>query len=107
MLLIYSKHITPRLDYIFKLMLEEIAGFEINITTHQNEYLRYEGPSVNYSSEKLKQKEVSIKPNGLLFQSSITALQATIDKTNADFYLYLEGEYIDKNIFDPFAAAFI
>ena len=106
MLLIYSTHITPRVDYIFKLMLEEIAGFKINITTNKQEYLSYEGPSVNYSFETLKQNEVFVEPNGLLFQSSITALRAIIDKQNDESYLYLEGDVVDKNIFDPFAAAF-
>ena len=87
-------------------MLEEIAGLEISITADKQEYLSYEGPSVNYSFENIKQKEVCIEPNGLLFQSSITPLLAIIDKQNDDSYLYLEGDNVNKNTFDPFAAAF-
>ena len=106
MLLIYSIHRTPRVDYIFELLLAEIAGFNIKITTDKNEYRSYEGPSINYSFETLKQKEILVQPNGLLFQSSITSLQAIIDKTSDEFSLRLEGDKMDKNIFDPFAAAF-
>lgn len=106
MLFLYSEHITPRIEYIFKFILEDLAGFEIKITSNIYEYEVYSGPSINYSSKKLKEKEVTVIPNGFLYQSGITNVKASISKKEETAFLYLEGDKIDPTVFDPFAAAF-
>jgi hypothetical protein len=106
LLLIYSAHITPRVEYIFRFVLEKLAGLKIKLTNEGNEYSGYKGPSVNYSKGRIKEKEIFFEPNGLLFQDSITALNAVINREDDNILLYLEGDNISKNVFDPFAASF-
>jgi hypothetical protein len=87
-------------------MMEDLAGFSIKITNDRSEYSQFEGPSINYSNEKIKEKEILFAPNGLLFQNSITRLKAFIDREDDNVFLYLEGNNISRNVFDPFAASF-
>jgi hypothetical protein len=106
LLLAYSTYITPRIEYIFNHLLGELAGFEIKLTCNLNEYQAYDGPSLNYAEQKIKPNEIHIPPNGLLFANSIIPLTASV-KTNSDkIFLYFDGENIEANRFDLFAASF-
>ena len=87
-------------------MLGELVGIEIRITGNLNEYQAYEGPSLNYSEQKIKSNEINISPNGLLFANTITPLNVSIKKNDDKIFLYLGGENIEARLFDPFATSF-
>jgi hypothetical protein len=93
-------------EYIFNHLLGELAGIEIKLTDVLNEYQAYEGPSLNYSGQKIKPNEINIVPNGLLFANTITPLNVSIKKNEDKIFLYLGGENIEAYLFDPFAASF-
>ena len=106
LLLVYSAYITSRVQYIFNQLLAELAGIEIKLTDDATKYMAYEGPSLNYSQQKIKPNEIHILPNGLLFAKTITPLTVSIKKTENKVFLYFNGENIEAQLFDPFAASF-
>lgn len=50
-LLVYTEKRTPRIDYIFNLMIEDIAGFSFQTTGSKEEFEAYTGPKLAYSNE--------------------------------------------------------
>lgn len=106
MLLIYSEHITPRVEYVFQFLLEEINGFTIRLTADKNEFYSFDGPSLNYSNASLKVSEVYIKPNGFLFASEMEPCKVNIEKTKEHIRLFIHSKNSNSSFFDPFAAAF-
>jgi hypothetical protein len=53
----------------------------------------------------LKENELHVVPNGLLFQNTIVICKATIQRGES-IPLFLKGDGIREDVFDPFAAAF-
>jgi hypothetical protein len=106
LIVVYCDHITTRHEYIIPYLLETLAGFTIRLTSDIEEYSNSNDQPVNYSVKALKNNEVRIIPSGLLEQQALTPCTAFIDKENESLPLYLEGDGINKEIFDPFAAAF-
>ena len=67
MLLIYSQHITPRLQYITQTLL----GDEIVLTDSKEKFLQYQGTKINYSNLTIDLTEFRIAPHSLLFETGI------------------------------------
>lgn len=106
MIVVYCDHITNRHEYIFRYLLETIAGYRIRITSNKDDYTNSKDCPLNYSARNLREDEISILPSGLLEQHAITHCIGFIDKDNSSLPLYLDGDGIDKEVFDPFSAAF-
>ena len=49
MLLVYSASNGPRLQYIVNFFSNELFDQPIKITTSEREYLKFDGPKLNYS----------------------------------------------------------
>ena len=105
-LLVYCDHITTRNSYIIPFMLHDIAGLEVKLTTDREEYIAHEGPTLNYSNRKLREDDLVVKPNGLLNHAGLTKCKARMDKDNEPLPLFIEGEGLVADLFDPFAAGF-
>ena len=102
MLLVYCFEKTARLDYVFKLVLEELAGIDFRITTNVDEYKATDLPCLNYSGSGLKEAEVFIKANALLFEKGVKEQQLKFtQEENAPQLHFNNGDN-----FDPFSAAF-
>ena len=69
MILIYSEEITPRIDYIFRLIFTQILQVEISFTTNSADFRKSTQPKLNYSFEKIG-NELYIKPHGLLHEKT-------------------------------------
>lgn len=106
MLLIYTHHITPRVQYIFDYILKSICGFKITLTQDEKTYINFDGPTINYSNKKLKEDDFNIKPSGFLFSKAIEECKVTFEKSEKSVSMFIESDYSDPNIFDPFAASF-
>ena len=52
MILIYSEKITPRIEYISKLIFTHILQTEVAFTKNSKEFRKHEGPKFNYSLQK-------------------------------------------------------
>ncbi len=70
MLLIYSTSLTSRMQYIFKLLMEEILGLEYRATIRIDELLQHSGPRLVYSREPME-GELFLEASGLLFETGI------------------------------------
>jgi hypothetical protein len=87
-------------------MLHVICGYDYRITNDVTYYQSFDGPALNYSTSSLKTSEIHIVPNGLLFQNTITACEATVRRSGEHVELLLKGERLRQDIFDLLAASF-
>ena len=104
MVLIYSEEITPRIEYIFKLIFVQILRVEVTFTTNSAEFLYSELPKLNYSQNKFGD-EIYIKPHGLLSQKAIEKVDIKPVKFNEETFFF-ESSPDSVFPFDMFAASF-
>ena len=102
-MLLYSSYKTPRLSYIVDFVNKEIFNEPINITTDKDEFIHYEYPKLNYSSEEFSEQEFFIKSTGLLFEEGITLQSIECFEVN---YYKVFFETRGDLPFDIFAASF-
>jgi hypothetical protein len=100
--IVYVKIITPRLQYIFEFIGKEI-GSDFTIVSDLHEYKSYNGCTINYSNERIGNKEFFISACSLLFETSITPQQVScFDFSGIKAFFKSGGDYP----FDIFAASF-
>ena len=99
MLLIYSNHITPRLQYIIKTLFADA----IELTTNKENFNQYPGTKINYSSESLGSSAFHITPHNLLLETEITEQEINCFEWNGLKVFFKTGGDIP---FDIFAASF-
>ena len=104
MLLIYSTYKSPRLQYITDVLLHNLSGIEVSITTLHDEFIQYKGARINYSRNSIAPDELKIIPAPLLFETGITA-QNIPCKEHAGSKILFPSENGDLH-FDIFAASF-
>ena len=103
MLLLYAESNTPRLQYIVNFFSQELFDSPIRITTSEREYLKFDGPKLNYSLRDLCADEFVIYPVALLFESGIRKQQVTCFPYNhSKAFFETGGDYP----FDILAASF-
>lgn len=104
MILIYSEEITPRIEYITRLIFSQIHQVEISFTTNSSEFLYSEMPKINYSQKKFGD-EIYIKPHGLLSRNRLEKIEVNpIEFNNSNCFLESSEDSVFP--FDPFAASF-
>jgi len=103
MLLLYSETISPRLQYIVNFFSQELFDQPIECTTDKGEYLLYQGPKLNYSSEELITHEFQIIPVPLLFEKGIRHQHIRCFEVNYHKAFFETRGHLH---FDVFAAAF-
>lgn len=96
---IYTPHISPRLQYIVAHLFEGSA----RITTSIEEYLHDENIKINYSATPLFENELWIFPSGLLMEDTIHEIEINIQQWNALPIFFVTSGSIP---FDIFSASF-
>lgn len=104
MILIYSEVITPRIEYIFRLIFAQILRVEISFTTDLFEFKYSDGPKINYSQTKFGD-EIYIKPHGLLSGKTLEKVEIKPVIYNNESYFF-ESSPDSIFPFDMFAASF-
>ena len=105
-MLVYTPVVTPRLKYIFNLMLYKLAGINYTITTSEEEFKNSDKPKLNYSHHPFEDE--------IFFQSSDLLEERGIEDKTSEIEVFKWEDTIgffkvtnDSAIpFDPFAAAF-
>ena len=69
-MIVFSPHITPRLQYIIDYFNEK-KGLNAIITDDESWYQLQTSPKINYSHNRLSTDELLIRPSGLLHQDDI------------------------------------
>lgn len=102
-LLIYTPEISPRLKYIFDLMLNDLLSVPYELTTNADKFYEHEGPKFSYSKKSVN-GELHFESTNLLFEMGVR--QQTIITIQHD---NIQGFYpTAKSVlpFDIFASAF-
>ena len=103
-LLIYSRVITPRVEYSFGLICNNILGVELIFTTNPEEFLQSALPKINYSQTNLS-SGLFLKSHSILFEKTISIYEIEIvDYRQMQLFFPTSGDSFLP--FDPFAIAF-
>ena len=104
MLLLYSDIKSPRLEYIADVIFSQLLGINVSITDNQSEYLQFEGPSINYSKNRMSTDLFFLQSQGLLSEVVIQtqALNWFQQDGHKAFFKTTESDYA----FDILAASF-
>lgn len=103
-ILIYTHKITPRVKYIFNLILKDYLGLTFSLTTNIDEFKEFEGNKFSYSISDFD-SNFHIAAHSLLFESGIR--EQTIQMQNHETYFkYFFKTYKNSLPFDIFAASF-
>jgi len=104
MILFYSEEITPRMEYIAKLIFNQILQVEIDFTTNSSDFKKSDLPKINYSFEKFND-ELYIKPHRLMHCKAL--ITPTINSVWYEGEKYFFESSKDSVFpFDPLAASF-
>ncbi|WP_340112245.1 polysaccharide deacetylase family protein [Maribellus mangrovi] len=104
MILIYVKKVNPRIEYISKLIFNQLLQTEFAFSTNSSEFRKTDLPKLNYSTDKFDD-EFYIKPHRLMFSRAMI-------KPNIEPVWYEGNKYFcesskDSDLpFDPLAASF-
>jgi len=103
-LLVYSHKTTPRLQYIFKLLLSDIIGVEFNITNNKSEFQDSKIPKLTYCEHAFGD-ELFIFATRLLFEKGIVDQEVNVfDWKNMPVFFGTHPKYDIP--FDLFSASF-
>lgn len=105
MILVFAPRITNRLQYIFGVVLSQLAGIDHRLTSSLDEFERFDGPRLAYSDQPLKDVPF-IACRQLLFERGIreTELKVEFEAENPMFFLTYNKHSLFR--FDIFAASF-
>lgn len=106
-ILIYTPVVTPRVRYIFDLLLGDLLGLNFEFTADVSLYQACQGPVMCYDVQSLRRsEEVFIMSAGLLTEKSINSHQfGFIDFEGSRAFYAVYGKSADLP-FDLFSAAF-
>jgi len=103
-LLIYSKHITPRLQYVIRFIFEEFLGIKAIIISDKESFVGADQPKISYDAERFN-NEFNILPVGLLNKESIRQIHPESGKWNEIPVIFPVNNKSDLP-FDLFSAIF-
>jgi len=104
MLLIFTPEITPRIQFTFEFVCNDLLKMPYKLTNQKSNFYRYEGPVLNYSPQPLN-KGVWIQSNGLLTQKGVSYPDPRPGQWNKLPTLFKTGPEPDFP-FDIFAGTF-
>ncbi|MEN8225778.1 MAG: polysaccharide deacetylase family protein [Bacteroidota bacterium] len=106
MILIYSPQLSPRIRYIFKLIIGGLLKDEVVFTTDKAELSSHEGPKINYSSDPDTEDALFFQAEGLLSEKEIGNKALSMIEGEAIPAFFPVGKPASSLNFDPFAASF-
>ena len=104
MILLYTEHISERLNYICHFILREQLGITYTITTQKPETEESSIFIINYSNQSIAAAKIIIRPQGLLFEQDIKPQNINCDQKENRVILFKTEN--DDLGFDLFSATF-
>ncbi len=104
-MLIYSHKITPRVRYIFRVMLGDMLGIKLAFTSDKEKFAASESRKLSYSHSKLGD-EVHFKSQGLLHETGVKDQSIRVSENEFGKYFYAHNSTDSALNFDVFAASF-
>ncbi|MDD4602997.1 MAG: polysaccharide deacetylase family protein [Bacteroidales bacterium] len=105
MLLIYTSALTPRLEYIFSLLFEEMLGLKIKLTNNQQDFKEFSGAKFSYSKEP-EPGQLFIEAVNFLFETGVARQSIKVHRWENLPIIFQTTNPASLLPFDPFAAAF-
>ncbi len=105
MILVYSPHITPRIRYIFKLIINDLLKDEVVLTSDTDEVAAFQGPRINYSNDSTI-KGLYFAAHGLLTEKEIENRDLSFTEEDGNVAFFKVYDKASAMSFDPFAASF-
>jgi len=102
-LILYTPNITPRLHYIVDFVGKELQLDKLRITSSSLEFSNYTGPKINYTGNRISEREIWIRPHGLLFETGIKEQHTECFEVNGYKAFFKTGGDFP---FDIFSASF-
>ncbi len=103
-LYIYVNQNNTRVGYIFELIFKDILGIAYMLVTSREAYIQYQGPKINYSSERMP-GGIFIAACSLLYESRVMQRELTVKQWNG-LPIFFHTHNTSDLPFDPFAASF-
>ena len=94
-LIIFTPKISTRIKYVLKILFEEIYQINYQLVDNIELYKESEKIKINYSANKIQEKEILIYPSGLLNQRDIKEI-------DLKFFITNDIEYIFKSPADSY-----
>ncbi|MDR6301363.1 polysaccharide deacetylase family protein [Mesonia maritima] len=104
MLLIYTKTLTPRINYTFKQICTRILGLEIKFTSKIEEFIAHEGMKLSYGKQKMG-NELFIQQTELLLEQGFSDTEIKLTEWEETVCFFRVSEHSDLP-FDIFSASF-
>lgn len=104
MLLVYTKTLTPRINYTFKHICTKILGIEVEFTSKIEAFIAHEGMKISYGKQKMG-NEFFVQQGGLLLEQGYTDTDIRVSKWEETPCFFKVGETSDLP-FDIFSASF-
>lgn len=102
MLLIYTPHITPRIAYIFSVMMERILGVPFQLTSDAEIFEKHENPKFSYGENR--GGSLHFSSVSLLFEKNVETIPLDpIDWNGYSLFFPVKDSALP---FDPFALSF-
>lgn len=99
MLLVYSEHMSPRLDYILQFLLKDILGISYVHTIDQQVFSEAKGPRLNYSGHRMAD-EFFIASAGLLEENGFRQFEVPVSHRDGNVLLFpVDAADLDLDIF--------
>lgn len=104
-MLIYSHKITPRVQYIFHVLLGDMLGIEVSFTSDKKAFCAADGAKISYTHTKLSD-EIHFKSHGLLHETGVKDQTIRVVENEHGKYFYSNNSADSELNFDVFAASF-
>ncbi|WP_233357759.1 polysaccharide deacetylase family protein [Haloflavibacter putidus] len=104
MLLVYTKSLTPRINYTFKHVCTNILGLEVEFTSKIEAFIAHEDMKLSYGKQKMG-NEFFVQQKGLLLEQGYTDTDIRVGKWDDTPCFFKVGESSDLP-FDIFSASF-
>ena len=104
-MLIYSHKITPRVQYIFNVLLRDMLGLEVRFTGKKDVFESENGPKMSYSHSRVSD-ELHFKSQGLLHETGVKDQNIRVTENEFGKYFYAHNSSESIFNFDVFAASF-
>lgn len=104
-MLVYSHRITPRVKYIFNVLLKDMLGLTIEFTSNKEEFVDSESQKLSYCHSQIA-NELHFRSLNLLFEKGVTDQSVKVQEDEHGKFFYAHNSQDSDLSFDVFAASF-
>lgn len=105
-ILVYVEQVSPRLQYVLQVLLQQLLGLPYTITSNKAELTQWNGPCIQYGACVDESKGIFIPSCGLLYENGIRVFEVTVAQEDGLPVLFALNNSKKDLRFDLFAMTF-